>query len=129
LEADRCQEFSCDREKVRRVQEGTDFENVKIMTDIFRALSDETRARVALALCGEEELCVCDVSTILGTSTATASHHLRSLHRLGLARKRKEGRYVYYSLPCNHIRQIIIMAYNHCEESIHYAGQKNRAPS
>ncbi|ENH96620.1 ArsR family transcriptional regulator [Gracilibacillus halophilus YIM-C55.5] len=49
---------------------------------LFKALSDATRLKITYALTLEDELCVCDVANILGTTTATASHHLRTLRNM-----------------------------------------------
>ena len=65
---------------------------------LFAALADRTRVRILHALAGGEELCVCDVAHVLGTSVSTASHHLRKLRDLGLARHRSDGKMAYYSL-------------------------------
>jgi len=70
-------------------------------------LADETRLRIACALCEEVELCVCDVAHIIGSSLATASHHLRLLRNMGIARYRRSGRLVFYSLRDERLRSII----------------------
>ncbi|WP_336867358.1 metalloregulator ArsR/SmtB family transcription factor, partial [Peribacillus frigoritolerans] len=71
---------------------------------IFKALSDDTRIKIAYSLSLEDELCVCDVANIVGATTATTSHHLRLLKNLGLANYRKEGKLVYYSLDDEHVK-------------------------
>ncbi|WP_251554944.1 ArsR/SmtB family transcription factor [Neobacillus muris] len=86
------------------------------VTKLFKALSDETRMKAAYALTLEKELCVCDVAQIIGATTATASHHLRHLKSLGLAKYRKEGKLVYYSLDDDHVKQLIRIAFAHQEE-------------
>ncbi|MGM0899655.1 MAG: ArsR/SmtB family transcription factor [Bacillota bacterium] len=83
---------------------------------IFKALSDETRIKIAYALSVEEELCVCDVAQIVEATTATTSHHLRLLKKLGLAKYRKEGKLVYYSLDDSHVKQLVLMAFEHQKE-------------
>lgn len=83
---------------------------------MFKALADDTRMKIAFALSQEDELCVCDVANIIGASTATASHHLRLLRNMGLAKYRKEGKLVFYSLDDDHIKQLIEMAYQHQQE-------------
>ncbi|MBO0993229.1 winged helix-turn-helix transcriptional regulator [Bacillus sp. SD088] len=83
---------------------------------LFKALADATRLKVAYALTLENELCVCDVAEIIGSTTATASHHLRYLRNMGLAKYRKEGKLVYYSLQDEHVRQIVNIAIVHQQE-------------
>jgi DNA-binding transcriptional ArsR family regulator len=65
---------------------------------ITKALSDPNRVRVLLALrCGE--LCVCQITELLGLATSTISKHLSILHQAGLIVSRKTERWVYYRLP------------------------------
>lgn len=110
-------EITCvDNEKTTRVQQQLEKRNILDVTTIFKALSDETRMKIAYALTIEEELCVCDVANIVGATTATASHHLRHLKRLGLAKFRKDGKLVYYSLDDDHVKQLIHIAIKHQEE-------------
>lgn len=79
-------------------------------------MADDTRMKIAYALCVEQELCVCDVANIIGSSVATASHHLRLLRNMGLAKYRKEGKLVFYSLDDDHVKQLILLAMVHSKE-------------
>jgi ArsR family transcriptional regulator, lead/cadmium/zinc/bismuth-responsive transcriptional repressor len=63
-----------------------------------KALSDPTRLTLAEALSEGEELCVCDLSWIVGRSQNLVSHHLGALRSRGLVRFRKDGKMVMYSL-------------------------------
>src|SRR5829696_3152034 len=63
-----------------------------------KALSDPTRLTLAEALGEGGELCVCDLSWIVGRSQNLVSHHLRALRSRGLVRSRKDGKMVMYSL-------------------------------
>ncbi len=83
---------------------------------IFKALADETRLKIAYALTIKEELCVCDVGEIIGSSTATASHHLRFLRDLSLAKSQRKGKQVYYSLADHHVNALVKIAYEHAIE-------------
>ena len=86
------------------------------VAQLFKALGDETRLKIAYALTIEQALCVCDVAEIIGSSVATASHHLRYLRELGLAKSYREGKQMFYSLQDDHVRQIVTVAYEHMEE-------------
>lgn len=66
--------------------------------ELARALSDPTRLGLALALRDGGELCVCDLGFVSGRQDKLVSHHLRQLRAAGLARSRKDGRMVLYSL-------------------------------
>ncbi|MEW9052401.1 MAG: metalloregulator ArsR/SmtB family transcription factor [Neobacillus sp.] len=115
-ERDVCEITCVDQDKTTRVQPLVEKGNIVEVTKIFKALSDETRMKIAYALTLEDELCVCDVANIVGATTATASHHLRHLKSLGLAKYRKEGKLAYYSLDDHHVKQLIHIAFEHQEE-------------
>ncbi len=62
------------------------------------ALADPTRLMLAVALRDGGELCVCDLAWISERSQNLVSHHLRALRAEGLARSRREGKMVMYTL-------------------------------
>ena len=66
--------------------------------NITKALADETRARALLAL-RQGELCVCQITELLGLAPSTVSKHLSLLLQAGLVESRKDGRWIYYKLP------------------------------
>lgn len=113
---DTCETFCFDEEKVNRIQ--PQIEQVNGVELTFKALADATRVKIAYALTLEDELCVCDVANIIGSTTATASHHLRLLRNMGLAKYRKEGKLVFYSLEDDHIRKLVEVALTHQKESV-----------
>ncbi len=89
----------------------------KRLSQIFSALSDPTRLRLISALSGGE-LCVCDLSVVLGMSQSAVSHQLRLLRTLELVRFRKEGRIVYYALDDEHIRELYERGLEHVSHQI-----------
>lgn len=113
---DVCEIYCYDEEKVNRVKERLSAIDTQVMVKIVKALADDTRMKIALALCEEDELCVCDVANIIGMTVANASHHLRLLHNMGLAKYRKEGKLVFYSLDDEHVRQLVLLALEHGKE-------------
>ncbi|MFC4559588.1 ArsR/SmtB family transcription factor [Virgibacillus kekensis] len=113
---DVCETFCYDQAVVDRV--APKIEQVAGVEQIFKALSDATRLKVAYALTLEPELCVCDIANIIGSTTATASHHLRLLRNMGLAKYRREGKLVFYSLEDDHVRQLVSIAITHAEEGV-----------
>lgn len=102
---DVCEVFVFDPVKVKRRQKEVDV--TEGMAPLFKVLADETRLKIVYALSREDELCVCDVATILGISNANASHHLRLLLNMGLAASRREGKMVFYRLQSPHVRHLI----------------------
>lgn len=113
---DQCEVFQYDKEKVELLTKTINLDIIMSATKIFKALADDTRLKIAYLLCQEEELCVCDVATIIGATTATASHHLRHLRNVGLAKYRKEGKLVFYSLDDEHVKELIMNAMEHGKE-------------
>lgn len=64
-----------------------------------------------------EELCVCDLATLVGHTQPTVSHSLRALRQLRLVRFRKEGKIAYYSLVDAHVARLLDEIFQHIEES------------
>lgn len=110
---DSCDIYSFDEEKVNRVQAQLHEANVSAVAKMFKAIAEENRAKITYALCQEDELCVCDIANIIGSSVATASHHLRTLHKQGVVKYRKEGKMAFYSLDDDHIRELMTVALTH----------------
>jgi ArsR family transcriptional regulator, lead/cadmium/zinc/bismuth-responsive transcriptional repressor len=115
-EQDTCEIFTYDPAKVERLK--AELAGTEGLALIFKALADDTRVRIALAL-SHEELCVCDVAHLMSISVATASHHLRLLRNMGLVKYRKEGKLVFYSLDDAHVVTIIRTALDHFGEAKH----------
>ncbi len=65
--------------------------------DIVKALSDHGRLRI-LKLLEHRELCVCEITELIGLATSTISAHLNLLRNAGLIRDEKEGRWINYRL-------------------------------
>lgn len=72
-------------------------ETVGHWAGLHSALADATRLKILLAL-AHGELCVCDITHVLGRSVSAVSHQLRQLRNLGLVRFRNDGKMAYYSL-------------------------------
>ena len=72
------------------------------LAGMFKVLGDGTRVRIIHAL-SLEELCVCDIASLLGTTKSAVSHQLRILRNMRVVRYRKAGKIVYYSLEDTHI--------------------------
>lgn len=69
----------------------------QILGAVCKALSDETRLRIACAL-AETDACVCELSDALEVSQSTLSNHLGKMRNLGIVETRKEGTWIYYGL-------------------------------
>lgn len=65
---------------------------------LFKSLCDETRARAALLVVSEGELCVCELVHALNDSQPKVSRHLAQLRACGLLLDRRQGLWIYYRL-------------------------------
>ena len=65
------------------------------LAEVFRQLSDGTRLRIFWIL-SHGEVCVANLSALLGMSSPAVSHHLRLLKDAGLITSRRDGKEVYY---------------------------------
>lgn len=66
--------------------------------EVFSLLSDETRLRCVILLQKEKELCVCEITQIIGSIQPKMSRHLALLRNSGLVLDERRGQWVYYSL-------------------------------
>lgn len=85
------------------------------LAQTFKVLGDPTRTKIIFAL-AKEELCVCDIATLLGISQSATSHQLMVLRNMNLVKYRKEGRIAYYSLDDDHIKNLFDEGLRHVEE-------------
>ena len=64
---------------------------------IAKALSHPSRLLMLDAL-AEREMCVCDLTKLVGADQSTVSKHLAVLKQTGIVEDRKEGTMTFYSL-------------------------------
>lgn len=86
------------------------------LSETFKVLGDTTRVKILYAL-SKEELCVCDISVVLGMSQSAVSHQLRRLRDMKLVKYRKEGKVVYYSLDDDHIVKLFSQGLEHVKHT------------
>lgn len=113
---DICEVTCIHEDKVNRVKQQIEIQPLEDVMKVYKLLADKNRLQIAYALYIEEELCVCDLANIIGATTATTSHHLRQLHKSGIATFRKDGKLVYYSLTDHQMKQLISHAFSHMKE-------------
>ncbi|MDQ6730785.1 MAG: metalloregulator ArsR/SmtB family transcription factor [Actinomycetota bacterium] len=98
MAVDRCDLLCLDLLKAEVIRRTLDAELITAAAARAGALADATRMTIAVALRGEKELCVCDLSWITGRAENLVGHHLRALRAAGLADSRRAGKIVFYSL-------------------------------
>ncbi len=71
---------------------------MRLLSQTFKALSEDTRLEILALLFRHDELCVCDVEAILGVTQSKASRHLRYLQATGLVEGRRDGLWMRYRI-------------------------------
>jgi len=71
---------------------------LKQITKIVKALSDENRIRIVCLLKYKRGLCVCEITEIIGLAQPTISSHLKLLENAGLIESYKDGLWVNYNI-------------------------------
>ena len=85
------------------------------LADFYKLFGDGTRLRILAAL-GIGELCVCDLSALLGMKQPAVSHQLRVLKQARIVKARRDGKVVYYTLSDDHIRHVLAVGLAHLGE-------------
>ena len=87
------------------------------LSELFRIFGDGTRISILYVLF-EQEVCVCDIATLLGMTQSAVSHQLRILKSGRLIQARREGKTVYYSLADEHVRTLLSQGMEHISEEL-----------
>lgn len=74
--------------------------DLRSLVDLLKALAHPVRLRI-LALLRPGEMCVCQVTEVLGLAPSTVSEHLAALRRAEVLTERKEGKWVHYALSAD----------------------------
>ena len=72
--------------------------DLKNVEKIIKALADKNRLRIICLLLEKKDLCVCEITYIIGLSQPTISSHLRLLENAGLIESSKDGLWVNYNI-------------------------------
>jgi len=114
---DTCEIVCINKDAVDRVRSHMLSQQLVVDTaDTFKVLGDPTRLRLLYALT-QRDLCVCDLSAVLGMTQSAISHQLRVLRGARLVKYQKVGKVVYYSLADNHVVQLLDIGVAHARES------------
>ncbi len=84
------------------------------LSELFKSLGDQTRLKILFAL-SMNEMCVCDIATLLEMSQSAISHQLRVLRNVRLVKYHKVGKVVYYTLDDDHVNEIFRQGLDHVE--------------
>jgi len=73
-------------------------QKLKQTTKIAKALADENRIRILCLLKNKKDLCVCEITDIIGLAQPTISSHLKLLENADLIESFKDGLWVNYNI-------------------------------
>ena len=73
----------------------------------FSIFSDPTRIRILSAL-AISEMCVTDISRVLGINQTTVSHQLRFLKDMGMVGTERHGKVIFYSLASGLVNEVML---------------------
>ena len=90
-------------------------EELQDLAEVFKGFGDATRLKILYVLLSSE-MCVYDISAVLGMSQSAISHQLRVLKQMDLVKNRRDGKTVFYSLADAHIVTILSQGLDHIEE-------------
>lgn len=90
-------------------------ETIERLSDFFKVFGDPTRLKILYFL-SKHELCVADLSSLVGLQQSAVSHQLKLLRLNRLVKTRKVGTTVYYNLDDLHIQSVFDVALEHLEE-------------
>jgi DNA-binding transcriptional ArsR family regulator len=85
------------------------------LSELFKIFGDSTRIKILYCLFANE-MCVCDIATLLQMSQSAISHQLAVLKRSRLIASRREGKTVFYALADDHVRTIVDQGIEHVTE-------------
>lgn len=65
---------------------------------VLQALADDTRLKMIQLLARHDSLCVCEIQEAFDLGQPTISHHLKILRDAGLLDTQRRGKWAYYAL-------------------------------
>ena len=114
---DLCEVFCLNEPKVEKVKSDLlPEETLTDLSEMYKVLSDKNRVKILMAL-RDGELCVCDISHVLGASTSAVSHQLRILRNKKLVKYRNEGKIVFYSLSDDRMVNLLDAGLSYLQEN------------
>ena len=111
-----CEFMHAHTDSIDKIRENMPDEDTLIdLSELFKVFGDSTRIKILTALsCGE--LCVCDLSTVVGMTSSAVSHQLKILKNAKLVSFRRDGKTVFYSLADDHVGTMLSQGIEHINE-------------
>lgn len=116
LEIPRCEYMHAHPEVIEKItRDMPDDDTLIDLAELFKVFGDSTRIKILTAL-KVGELCVCDISRVVGMTDSAVSHQLKILKNARLVKFRRDGKTVFYSLADDHVNSILEQGQEHISE-------------
>lgn len=92
---------------MKSVRKKCNINTYKRQSEFFKALSHPTRLFIVNILSTNEDICVCELTDMVGVDISTMSRHLSVLKHSGIIKDKKVGNSVYYKLRCKCVLDFI----------------------
>lgn len=85
--------------------------DISKLADYFQNFSDSTRIKILTCL-SMMDMCVNDISSVLGINQTTISHQLKQLKDQNIVSYKREGKILVYYLTNNNVSDMMMYAVN-----------------
>lgn len=92
---------------LKNITESNQLEMFTLYEAKFKALADQLRLKIMYELNQRGEVCVCDLTEIVGLPQSKLSYHLRILYNANLIEKEKKGTWNFYRLNEDEVRNLL----------------------
>ena len=94
-----------------------DADTAQHLADLFKTLGDPTRIKILSLLTKTEEMRVYDIADSLTMGQSAISHQLRVLRSARLAKFRRDGKEVLYSIDDDHVMKLLGQGLEHVQHA------------
>lgn len=94
-----------------------DEDQLTTLANFYKVFGDPTRTKILSAL-ALQEMCVCDIASLLAMTKSAISHQLRTLREACLVMSRRQGKEIFYSLDDDHVVQVLTQGLSHVQEKL-----------
>lgn len=94
-------------EEVQTEAVKVDFLNLKKAAMILRALNHKLRQQIVKIIDENKKLTVTEIYVRLRLEQSVASQHLAILRRAGVVKTTRDGKFIYYTVSLDKVRQIM----------------------
>jgi len=77
-------------------------DSIQLLANAFSLAGNDVRLKILYLLHQESNLCVCDLSDVLGMGISAISQHLRKLKDGNLVKAKKVGQTIFYSMNADY---------------------------